>query len=96
MRRSKGTELRSKMVGVKVEPSLAALVEEAADEEGRTTSTYLYRLIKADLERRGVDLSEAVAGYMPKPTAPEILPPEKPQNVRKKKVKAQASKPQPA
>ena len=54
------------MLGVKLEPSLAALVHEAADEDGRTVSTYLYRLIKADLIRRESGrTAETGRGYMP-------------------------------
>lgn len=84
MRRSKGSERRTRMLGVKLEPSLAAQVEEAAAEDGRTTSTYLYRLVKADLDRRAliaetgpayhVQAPAVVAVDIPDPGEPPKLP----------------------
>ena len=43
---------RTIMIGALVEPEIAAMVEQVAEEETRSKSTYLYRLVLEDLQRR--------------------------------------------
>lgn len=51
---------RTVLIGAKVEPEIASLVEQVAQEETRTKSTYVYRLVLEDLQRRGLITSSSV------------------------------------